>query len=111
MDSNAVAIAALTLTGTIATGFFTLIRQQNKTHEKLSNSLDKVAETNKLIAIKTERVANATERTADESKQRNGHIVEMIIESRDTVVKSVQKVHAQKVDEQVVEHQVVKEKG
>lgn len=105
---NAVAIAALTLTGTIATGFFALMRQQNRTHEKLSSSLDKVADTNKNIAEETRKVADATIRSADESKQRNGHIAELIIESRDGIIDKVQNVHEQKVEEQVVEHQTIK---
>lgn len=107
---NAVAIAALTLTGTIATGFFALMRQQNRTHEKLSDSLDKVADTNNLIATKTERVAKATERSADESRQRNGHIAELIIESRDKIIKSTAHVDRQEVDEQIVMDQVIKNK-
>lgn len=78
MDSNAVALAAIALAGTITTGFFALL-------SKLSKSLDGVTESNKRIA--------------DEAKQRNGHLADLIIKTADKPV-NVQTVETQVVKEQ-----------
>ena len=103
---NAVALAALALTTTIATGFFAVINKQNATHEKLSRSIDKMSDSSKLVADTNESIAVAVTQQAKESAERNGHIVELIIESRDNIIGSVQH-----VDTQEVEHQLVKKRS
>lgn len=89
---NTVALAALTLAGTIAGGFFTLVNKQNKTHEKLATTMD--------------RVALATEKSADEAKERNGHLAELIIETAKNTKEEMNKpVNVQTVETQVVREQ------
>ncbi len=67
------------------------------------------------MAKSSTKVAEATERSANEAKQRNGHLAELIIQSTEntkaiaetatsTIVEAVQHVNVQKV-----EHQTVKE--
>lgn len=67
------------------------------------------------MAKNSSKVADATVRSADEAKQRNGHLAELIIQSTEntktiaesataTIVSAVQNVEIQKV-----EHQTVKE--
>lgn len=100
---NVVAVAALTLAGTIATGFFAIINQQNKTHAKLSQSMDKVAASNQAIAKETRR-------GNEEAKQRNGHLAELTIQSGEQMLEAIQSLKKQNVKEQTVEHQTVKSK-
>lgn len=119
MDNNGVAIAAIALTGTVATGFFALIRQQNKVHDHLANSMDKVAKSN-------DKIARATEVGNQQSEKRNGHLGELIVQQGEqmrtladgattTVLEAVQNVSHQNVEhmhvkQEVVEHEIVKQK-
>lgn len=68
-----------------------------------------------LMAKNSNRVAEATVRSADEAKQRNGHLAELVMQSTEsnkalaetatkTIVEAVQHVDVQKV-----EHQTIKE--
>jgi hypothetical protein len=59
---NVVALAALSLAGALATGFFALVNKQN-----IAKALDKVAGSNELIARETHQ-GNV------EAKERNGHL-------------------------------------
>ena len=63
---NAVALAAITLAGTITAGFFKLLN-------KLTKSIDNLVASNK-------EIARATKKGADEAKERNGHLAELIIQ-------------------------------
>lgn len=99
---NVVALTALTLTGTIATGFFALIRQQNKVHEKIAEAMDKVATSNGLIA-KEAKQGNK------EAKERNGHLAELVIQTGENTISAVQNVEHQHVDSQVIDSKVIKE--
>ena len=65
MDSNAVALAALGLAGTLAGGFFKLLN-------KLSKALDSNTDSNKEIARSVDRQAN-------ESAERNGHLADQSV--------------------------------
>jgi type II secretory pathway component PulJ len=109
---NNVAIAALALTATLATGFFTLIARQNKTHENLAKSIDKMAKASK-------EVARATSRSAAEAEQRNGHLGELVSQGNELTGKILeqQKKAAtvladsagnQHIGKQIVDKQIVK---
>lgn len=98
---NAVALAAITLAGTICTGFFALVNKQNTIHSKIASGLD--------------RLAKAHETGNQESAERNGHLGEMVTEqakftkeSTSQILKAVQSIPTQNVHEQKVEHQTVK---
>lgn len=97
---NAVALAALTLAGTIAAGFFTLVNKQNRTHEKLATAMDKVAKSNQDIA-KEAKKGNV------EAKERNGHLAELTIQSSEQMLKAIQTIREQHVDHQTVVKQEV----
>ena len=91
MDT-AVFIAVLALFGTVVAGLFKLI-------DKLTNSLDAVASTNKDIA-------EATAKGAREAKARNGHLAEITELARDAVLNAV---HGLTIEKQTVNHQHVLE--
>ena len=94
-------------------GFYALIKfmllNQTKTQEK--DRLERLA-----LAKAIERMAKATETTASEAEKRNGHLAELIIESKEGTIKAIhcikvnQKVKEQHVDSQVVEHETLKVK-
>lgn len=100
-------------------GFATLMLKQatkdrdadRKDRKELSNAIQSMAKSGL-------RQAEATERSADEAKQRNGHLAELVTESTKTtqtlaengIANIIATVHAtQKVNTQQVEHQIVKE--
>ena len=57
------------------------------------------------------RVAEATERSAKEAEQRNGHLAEISITNKDAIIEAVKAVSlTQKVKEQTVEHQHIEAK-
>lgn len=64
MDENAVALAVITLAGTICAGFFALVNKQNTIHSKIASGLD--------------RLAQAHEKGNKESAERNGHLVHAV---------------------------------
>lgn len=68
-----------------------------------AKSLDKLTEAN-------ERVASATERAAQEAKDRNGHLAEIAAENQQATMQALERlsVKEQHVDKQVVESQEVK---
>jgi methyl-accepting chemotaxis protein len=106
MENNNVVIAALTLIATLATGFFALISQQNKTHEKLAKSID-------LMASASKEVARATTRSAKEAEQRNGHLGELVSQGNELTGKILEQqkkaatVLADSSTNQHIEHQIV----
>ena len=100
---NAVALAAITLAGTICAGFFALVNKQNTIHSKIASGLD--------------RLAKAHETGNKESAERNGHLGELVTEqtkftkkSTSQILKAVQSIPTQHVSEQKVDHQTVKSK-
>lgn len=95
MDSNAVIIAALGLIGTICTGFFALVKMQNKVHEKIADGLDDLAK--------------ATRQGNKEAKERNGHLAELVIKTGENTISAVQNVEHQHVDSQVIDTKVIKQ--
>jgi len=103
---NAVALAAITLAGSICAGFFALVNKQNTIHAKIAKGLD--------------RLAAAHEKNGKESEERNGHLGEQNIElgrqniqlieiSKEISEKldsiSTQEVAEQHVQKQTIEHQ------
>jgi hypothetical protein len=58
-----------------------------------------------------ERMAIATEVSARQATERNGHLAEISIQNKDAILKAIRSIVVnQKVSEQQVEHQVVKNK-
>lgn len=54
------------------------------------------------------RVAVATEKSADEAQARNGHLAELTIGSRKAILEALESIKIkQNVSEQIVDHQVV----
>lgn len=107
MESTVIVAAIGVFSLTIA-GLFKLIGDQNKSHEKMADAFEKVAETNKDIAT-------ATNRGADEAKERNGHlgeqnlqIVELIKDTREDLKQHIDNIQEQHVGKQVVEEMEVK---
>lgn len=84
MADNSIPLATIALSGTICTGFFALLG-------KLSKSMDRLTDSNTRIA--------------DEAKQRNGHLAELVIKTTQDIKDSMDK----PVNVQTVETQVVKE--
>ena len=57
-----------------------------------------------------ERMAQASERSAREAEQRNGHLAEISNQNRDIIIKAVSNIKEQHVKKQTVENEVVKSK-
>lgn len=113
--SDQTIIALIGLFGAITAGFFKLLKDQQKVHEKLADGMEKVAKSSDKQAKEMAKVANATIRSADEAKERNGHLADMQIQQADRVidsVKNVQKQHVKRleVENEIVEHQTIKSK-
>lgn len=104
---NAVAIAAITLAGTICAGFFAMVNKQNVVHSKIAHGLD--------------RLAAAHEKGNRESEQRNGHLGEQnlelgkqnlqLIKISNEISEKLDSISTQTVTEQHVENQTVEHKG
>ena len=109
----------LTAFGAMLAGFYAIARLMlNQATADRSADRRERKEFQKAIlkmAKSSDRVADATERSADEAKQRNGHLAELITTSSDQVkviADSAQKniiaaIKVQTVKEQHVEHQQV----
>lgn len=115
MADNNIALAALALIGTLAAGFFALIRDQRASNEK---SIDKLVTTLSQVAEASEKVARATEQGSREAQARNGHLGELtmqnsklILESQDNIIKAVVNIKEQRVDHQTVERETIVGKG
>lgn len=111
--SDQTVIALIGLFGAITAGFFKLIKDQQKIHDRLAKGVDKLAKSSEKNVKATEKVANATIRSANEAKERNGHLAELTIQQADKIIgniKSVRKQHIDKltVDNEVVQNQIVK---
>jgi len=72
--------------------------------EKMANGMEKVAETNKAIAL-------ATKRGADEAKERNGHLADISNQNKNQIIETIhglvinkQTVHNQFVENEQVNH-------
>jgi len=110
-DSSTIAIAAFTLIGTICAGFFALVNRQNKTHEKVSSSIENLAKTNKQVVESNDKIAQAVIKQADESEKRNAHLAKIVVKTGEKTVASFQTVKKQVVDDQIVERQEIHHEG
>lgn len=109
---TAVFLSVLALFGTIVGGLFKLFADANKTQilhadaqMQVASALDKVASTNK-------EIADATRKGADEAEARNGHLAEIVAESKAQVINRIDGlvINRQTVKNQVVEHEIVNNK-
>lgn len=100
----------ITVIGGMLLGFYALVKFILTNHERIQEKdrLERLA-----LAKAVERMATATETTAREAEQRNGHLAELIIESKEGTLKAIhcikvkQNVAEQHVDNQVVDHEQV----
>lgn len=109
MNESAIIAIVGAVAGVIA-GFFKLIDNQNKLHEKLSVSIDRMARSGDNQAERMGEVARATTKAANEAEQRNGHLAEITVQQGDRIEKLVMNVREQHVEHQHVEHETVKDK-
>lgn len=72
----------------------------NKAASKLSDSLDSLTKSN-------EKIARATTKSATEAKQRNGHLAELMIESKRETIQGFQTIREQHVETQHIDTQTV----
>ena len=78
--SDPVLLALIGMLGAIVAGFFKMIDSQDKTHLELTKSIDKMSQSSLAVA-------KATEKGAEEAKQRNGHLGEQNIQIANLVSK------------------------
>ena len=78
--SDPVLLALIGMLGAIVAGFFKMIDSQDKTHLELTKSIDKMSQSSLAVA-------KATEKGAEEAKQRNGHLGEQNIQIAELVSK------------------------
>jgi hypothetical protein len=109
MNESAIIAIVGAIAGVIA-GFFKLIDKQNKLHEKLSLSIDRMAMSGDRQAEKMGEVARATTKAALEAEQRNGHLAEITIQQGDRIEQLVMNVKEQHVEHQHVERETVEDK-
>jgi hypothetical protein len=91
-------------------GFYGIFKYQMTQATK-----DREADREERIALSkaVERMAVATETTAREAEQRNGHLAELIIESKQGTLEAIhcikvnQNVEEQQIGEQVIKHQTI----
>ncbi len=99
----------ITVIGGMLLGFYALVKFILTNHEKVQ---EKDREERLGLAQAIERMATATETSASEAEKRNGHLAELIIESKEGTLEAIhcikvkQNVSEQVVDEQIVRHEV-----
>lgn len=100
------------------TAFYALIRFILKQAEKdrdadrnerkaLVVAISDMAESNRSIAIETKDMKEVHIQGYKEAEQRNGHLAEITIQSRDKILSAVGHINEQIAEEQTVEHQTV----
>jgi len=88
-----------------------LSADQVKSNQYVAKALVLRVESDKNMAKMLERVAKAQERTADEAKERNGHLAQISIQNKDAILEAIKSIMVtQSVVEQSVEHQTIKSK-
>lgn len=105
MGSVAAIIAA------VVTPMFALMNRQQKTHQEIAHSLDKLADNQLELGKKIDKNTNAVKQGAKKNieywKERNGKMETLIKSVADRNLESYKKLHTQDVKEQVVHHQIV----
>jgi len=96
--NDATIFALVGILGSVITALFKLLNTNTKALDRNTIAMESVAKSNKRIA--------------DESKQRNGHLAEITMEARNTVLDRIDGViiNKQTVHNQIVEHETVKKK-
>lgn len=84
-----ITLALIGIVSTVIVALFKLLNANTKALGKLVTSNDKVAK--------------ATTKGANEAKQRNGHLAELIIESKKDTLQAVQNISKQHVETQTVD--------
>lgn len=106
----------LTILAGMLVGFYALVKFMLKQSEELANNDREerkfLAEAVNNMAVSMEKVATSNERIADESKERNGHLAEITVQSRDQVIEQIRglTIEQQTVHNQTVEHEKVLKK-
>ena len=93
MNENATSLALVAIVGTVITALFKLLNANTKALGKLVDS--------------SEKVAKATTTSAKEAKQRNGHLAELVVDSKKQVIHAVSEVKQQNIGEQHIGTQVI----
>ena len=77
--------------------------------QELSKAIGKMADNMLEVASASREVAISNARIADESKERNGHLAEITVQSRDQVIDQIKGlvIEQQTVHNQTVEHEKV----
>lgn len=101
--TDALAIAIVTSIAGVIAGFFKLIDNQNKLHEKLAISIDK-------MAASSDKVAKATTKGNREAEKRNGHLAEISVQQGDRIANLLTNIKEQRVEHQHVEKETVETK-
>lgn len=92
MNDTPVAIAALTLAGSIAAGFFAMISRQDKTHTKLTKAIDNNTKMISKLSTKTDHNSKLVHETVVYLKHRNGTF-EALIKDAPTLHALAQKIN------------------
>lgn len=108
MDMTPIVLALIGLVGAICTGFFKLVNDQNKVHEKIANGLGKLTDSGENQASAMRAIADETKQGNREAKERNGHLAELQLQQADKIIRHVGNVKMQHVGKQVVDEQEVK---
>lgn len=94
-------------------GFYAIVRYMISVGSKTTEAdrAERIAfqDTLKSVAEASNRVADATEKSANEAKERNGHLAEITVQSRDQVIEQIKglTIEQQTVHNQTVEHETV----
>jgi uncharacterized membrane-anchored protein YhcB (DUF1043 family) len=89
-------------------GFYALVKyllnaqEKINTQHSITQELDR--EERKELTKSFNRVAEATERSAREAEQRNGHLAEISMTNKDQIITAI---HGLVIDKQTVHHQTV----
>lgn len=99
VDSNAVSLATIALVGTILAivvkPLFTLLKENTRAQKKTATAI--------------ESLVTETKKGNHEAKQRNGHLAELTIQSKEQIIDSVTKINVQHVSQQTVHTSTVQD--
>jgi Flp pilus assembly protein TadB len=96
--------------GAMLVGFYKYASAREKDFEQSRQIAAKAYEkSNDKLGVALDRVADATENSAKEAAERNGHLAELQIEARQHIMDSLDRIHVsigkQSVNSQTVKHQ------